>query len=72
MYSAIHLAMIDEAGHNGIRQEHIDRLVSAIVQSGVTHIGNQEFAYFCRKCGIDPNCFTQSDIDWLGHCLNNL
>ena len=48
-------AVIDDAGYNGIRDEHIDR---------------STFEYNCHKCGIDPNNFTQADLDRLQEKLN--
>ena len=50
MFEPWQLAMIDDAGYNGIRDEHIDR---------------STFDYHCHKCGIEPNNFTQVDLGCL-------
>ena len=70
MYQAWQLAAIDDAGYNGIRDSHIEKLARAIEESGVCHVGNEEFEYFCRKCGMDSGCFTQEDVDRLERRLN--
>lgn len=71
MYQAWELAAIDDAGYNGIREEHIERLAGALVQSGLSHIGNEEFRYYCHKCGMNPDNFTQLDIDRLQRRLDD-
>ena len=65
MFQGWQLAAIDDAGYNGIRDCHIEKLARAIEIAGVTHIGNAEFHHFCRKCGIDPDCFAQEDLERL-------
>lgn len=52
MFEPWQLAAMDDAGYNGIRDEHI------------------EFDYHCHKCGVDPDNFTQADLDRLQEKLN--
>ncbi len=70
MFEPWQLAMIDEAGYNGVREEHIDRLAFSLKQTGVAFIDRSVFEHHCFKCGIDPNNFTQEDLDKLERRLN--
>lgn len=70
MFEYWELAMIDEAGYNGIRDEHIEKVAESIRASGEHEIDRRTFEYHCRKCFIDPDNFTQSDLDRLEEELN--
>lgn len=59
------LAAIDDAGYNGIRDEHIDRVAESLLSSGLTEIDRSTFDYHCHRCGIDPDVFTQTDLAYL-------
>ena len=63
MFEPWQLAAIDDAGYNGIRDEHIDRVAESLLSTGLTEIDRTIFEYHCRKCGIEPNHFTQSDLN---------
>ena len=56
------LAMLDDAGYNGIRDEHIDRVAESLLATGLTEIDRSTFDYHCHKCGVDPSNFTQADL----------
>ena len=62
--------MIDEAGYTGIRDEHIEKVANSLLATGLTEIDRSTFDYQCRKCGIDPDNFTQSDLVALQERLN--
>lgn len=64
------LAMLDDAGYNGIRDDHIGRVTESLLATGLTEIDRATFDYHCHKCGIDPNNFTQDDLDRLQKRLN--
>lgn len=64
------LAAIDNAGYNGIRQEHIEAVAEQILHTGLTEVSRREFDAACRRCGIDSECFTQADLDRLQERLN--
>ena len=64
------LAAIDDAGYNGIRDEHIDRVAESLLSTGLTEIDRATFDYHCYKCGIDPNNFTQENLERLQEKLN--
>lgn len=59
------LAAIDQAGYNGIRQEHIKAVAEQILRTGLAEVSRQDFDAACRRCGIDSDTFTQSDLDRL-------
>ena len=70
MFEPWQLAAMDDAGYNGIRDEHIDRVASSLLATGLTEIDRSTFDYHCHKCEIDPNNFTQADLDRLQEKLN--
>lgn len=60
-----HLAAMDEAGYNGIRREHLERVAREIEKLPQDVIDTDDFRTACRRAGVDPDNFTQSDIDAL-------
>lgn len=64
------IEMLDDAGYIGIRNEHIDRVAASLLATGLTEIDRSTFDYHYHKSGIDPNNFTQSDLDRLQKRLN--
>ena len=70
MFEPWQLAMIDEAGYNGIREEHIERVAESLPATGVTEIDRSMFESHCHKCGINPDNFSQEDLDRLEQRLN--
>lgn len=70
MFEPWQLAAIDDAGYNGIRDEHIERVVNSLLATGLTEIDRSTFDYHSHKCGIDPDNFTQADLDRLQERLN--
>lgn len=65
MFEAWQLGMIDEAGYNGIRKEHIDEVARMMISSGAARFDRNTFDRCCYKCGIDPDNFTRDDIEQL-------
>ena len=65
------LAAIDHAGYNGISDEHIAAVAYEIRLSGITEVSRRDFESACRRCCIDPDNFTQHDLDRLEDHLNN-
>lgn len=63
MFEPWQLAMIDEAGYNGIRDKHIDQVATSLLGTGLTEIDRSTFDRHCRLCGIDSDNFTQEDLD---------
>ena len=64
------LAAIDEAGYNGIRQEHIESVGQELLRTGLTQISRQDFEAACCRRGIASENFTQADLDALEDYLN--
>lgn len=71
MFEPWQLAAIDQAGYNGIRDEHIEEVANSLLSENLTDVDRDTFEHHCRKCGIDPDNFTQADLDRLQDKLNN-
>lgn len=65
MFEPWQLGMIDEAGYNGIRDEHIEKVAASLLSTGLTEIDGYTFESHCLKCGITPKNLTQYDLDRL-------
>lgn len=70
MFEPWQLAAIDDAGYNGIREEHIKKVAESLLSTGLTEIDRSTFEHHCHKCGVDPCNFTQDDLDQLQKKLN--
>ena len=70
MFEPWQLGMIDEAGYNGIREEHIKEVARALKSTGLSEIDRETFERNCYKCGIDPDNFTEADLNKLQAELN--
>ncbi len=70
MFEPWQLALLDDAGYNGIRDEHIDRVAASLLSTNLTEIDRSTFEYHCHKCGVAPDNFTQADLDRLQEKLN--
>ena len=64
------LAAMDDAGFNGITDEHIRRVAREIQEIGQAYIDRQTFNCACFAVGVDPENFTQDDLDELEEVLN--
>lgn len=64
------LAAIDAAGYNGIREEHIDRVVDEIRRLGKSEVGRADFDLACRRAMVDPANLTDADIARIQRKLN--
>lgn len=64
------LAMMDQAGYNGIREEHIEEVAQEILGMGISEVSRQDFDRACWNRNIDPNNFTQADLERLQEKLN--
>lgn len=70
MFEPWQLAMIDDAGYNGIRDEHVDCVAESLLATGLTEIDRSTFDCHCHKCGVDPDNLTQEDLERLQEKLN--
>ena len=64
------LAAMDQAGYNGITDMHINAVASEILKTGLTQVSREDFNVACYRCGINPDNFTQDDLDALEERLN--
>lgn len=64
------LEAIDQAGYNGIRNEHISAVAAELLHTGLTEIDRSTFEAACQRCGVTPVCFAQEDLNKL-ECVMN-
>ena len=64
------LAAMDRAGYNGITDAHIEAVAREIMEAGIAQVTRKVFDEVCHRCGIDPDNFTQDDLDRLEEQLN--
>lgn len=64
------LGAIDEAGYNGIRDEHLERVAQEIEKLPQDVIDTDAFRGACWRAGVDPDNFNQGDMDDLQCYLN--
>ena len=70
VFEAWQLGLIDQAGYNGTRDEHIAAVACEIQKMPDDSIGNEEFRSACYRAGINPENFRQSDLDRLQEALD--
>lgn len=71
MFEPWELALIDEAGYNGIRDEHIEKVAKSLYATGLEEIDRNTFDKHCHMCGIDPEAFSQANLEELQEKLNH-
>ncbi len=64
------LAAMDDAGFNGITDEHIRRVAGELQKIGQAYIDRQTFDRACYTAGVDSENFTQEDLEKLEDVLN--
>lgn len=65
IYEPWMLAAIDQAGYNGIRDEHVQAVAEELLRTGLTETDCQTFSAVCRRCGVEPACFMREGLDEL-------
>lgn len=65
MFEPWMLAAIDDAGYNGIRDEHLDRVADEIYKTGLTEIDRDTFDHACRRAGVNSNLFDADSLERL-------
>ena len=65
MFEPWMLAAIDDAGYNGIRDEHIDRVADEIYKTGLSEIDRDTFVRACRRAGVDSDLFDEESFEKL-------
>lgn len=69
MFEPWMLAAIDDAGYNGIRDEHLDRVADEIYKTGLSEIDRDTFDRACRREGVDSNLFDAESLERLKNKL---
>lgn len=69
MFEAWMLAAIDDAGYNGIRDEHLDRVADEICKTGLSEIDTDTFDLACRRAGVDLDSFDTESVERLKNKL---
>ena len=72
MFQAWQLAMMEDYGLTDTSTGLINRVARALAESPNSTIETEEFRRTCHRCGVDPDSFTQSDLDQLQRKLNEL
>ena len=72
MFEPWMLAAMEEAGYMDTNEGLISRVVNHLAKSPNDVIDTAEFRSACYSCNVDPDSFTQSDLDRLQEKLNRL
>ena len=69
MFEPWMLTAIDDAGYNGIRDKHIDRVADEIYKTGLSEIDRDTFDCACRRAGVNSNLFDEENLEQLKNKL---
>ena len=72
MFEAWQLAMMEDYGLTDTNTGLINRVARELAKSPNETIGTAEFRSACRRVGVDPDSFTQSDLAELQQKLNEI
>ena len=72
MFKDWQLAAMEDYGLMDTNTGLINRVTRALAQSPNDSIDTAEFRSACLSCGVDPDSFTQEDLDQLQTKLNRL
>lgn len=72
MFKDWQLAMMEDYGLTDTNTGLINRVARQLAQSPNDTIETAEFRSACISCGVDPDSFTQSDLNQLRKKLNEL
>lgn len=71
-FKAWQLAALEEYGYMDTSTGLINRVARYLADSPGETIDTARFRSACLACGVDPDSFTQSDLDQLQQKLNEL
>jgi hypothetical protein len=71
-YKAWHLAALEDSGYMDTNDSLINRVAHELAKSSSNLIETAEFRRACFACNVDPESFTQSDLEQLQNRLNQL
>lgn len=66
------LAAMEEYGYTDTSTGLVNRVARYLAKSSNDVIEPEEFRRACIACGVDPDSFTQSDLDQLQRALDKL
>ncbi len=72
MFKDWQLAMMEDYGLMDTNTGLINRVARTLAQSPNDTFDTAEFRRACISCGVDPDSFTQKDLDQLQHKLNEI
>ncbi len=67
-----HFVAMEEYGFTTTNTGLINRVARYLADSPNNEIGPEEFRSACIACNVDPDLFTQEDLNILQHKLNEL
>ena len=70
MFEPWMLAAMEEEGYMDTSEGCINRVAKRLAKSPNSTIDTDEFQCACYSCGVDPDSFTQADLDKLQRKLN--
>ena len=71
-YTPWHLAAMEEHGHTTTDDGLINRVAYYLAKNPNDTIDTAEFRRACYACNVDPDSFTQNDLDKLQRKLNQI
>ena len=71
-YKPWHMAAMEEAGYTSTNAGLINRVANYLANSPNDAIETYEFRAACVACNVDPDSFTQKDLEKLQKKLNKL
>lgn len=72
MFKDWQLAMMEDYGMMDTNTGLINRVARHLAKSPNETIDTEEFRSVCLFCGVDPDSFTDSDLDQLQRKLNEI
>ena len=72
MFKDWQLAMMEDYGLMDTNTGLINRVARNLAQSPNSVIDTSEFRRACYSCGVDPDSFSQSDLEQLQRKLNEI
>ena len=67
-----HLAAMEDYGYTDTNTGLINRVARQLAKSPNDTIGSDEFRSACIACNVDPDSFTDSDLEQLQKKLNEI
>lgn len=67
-----HFVAMEEYGLTDTSQGLVNRVARYLANSTNDEINTEEFRRACVACNVDPDSFTQKDLDQLQRMLNKL